>query len=115
MPVNVVLDRKNELIILETQKDFSQIILRNLVGYTSEEKEDSTISYSIPPYPNNCFVLYCLFVKSPKTFNVSDEVLEGIKNASHEAYTFEDISLENMIKLLTASCLRYSNERKADS
>ena len=35
MPVNVVLDRKNELIILETQKDFSQIILRNLVGYTS--------------------------------------------------------------------------------
>ena len=82
MPVNVVLDRKNELIILETQKDFSQIILRNLVGYTSEEKEDSTISYSIPPYPNNCFVLYCLFVKSPKTFNVSDEVLEGIKNVA---------------------------------
>ena len=82
MPVNVVLDRKNELIILETKKDFSSTVLRNIVGYTSEEKEDSTIFYSVPPYPNNCFVLYCLFVKSPKTFNVTDEILEGIKNVA---------------------------------
>lgn len=70
-------DNETQSVHLTCEEELPFTITRELVGY-SVTKDETGVVYTIPPYSNNCFVLFCLLQKGYE-IQMSDDIREALK------------------------------------
>lgn len=74
-------DNEKQCIYLTCEKELPFSVTRELVGY-SVTKDESGVIYTIPPYSNNCFVLFCL-MQNGYEIQVEEEIKEALKKTAN--------------------------------